>query len=275
MITNASLDENDCRKIADRVGFIRKTHYGEEYFIRHRDNTNNLAYRSEPLQMHTDLPYYEYTPGVNLLHCIVQTNSAGAFNLLTDAFMLAERLRHEYPNLFKILTETPVDWSDYGEEDGNRFAKIYRLPIIRFVFSTLFNCLTKSRNLFSSSLDAEGNIQRITNSIPQRDSHFTIDAEKVEEWYTAMFKFMELCREEAVSFKTKPGEFSYGLRTIAIMFRIVLLTIFSGDILAFSNTRILHGRTGYVDQNGNTRHLVGAFVDWDEVYSRLRTLTNS
>lgn len=47
-----------------------------------------------------------------------------------------------------------------------------------------------------------------------------------------------------------------------------------GDILAFSNLRVLHGRTGYVDQNGNTRHLVGAFIDWDEVYSRLRTLTN-
>lgn len=133
MIQNASLDENDCRKIANRIGFIRKTHYGEEYFVRHRENTNNLAYRSEPLQMHTDLPYYEYTPGINLLHCIVQSSSPGAFNLLTDGFYLAERLKAEYPNYYRILTETLVNWSDYGEENGNQFKKIYRLPIIRFV----------------------------------------------------------------------------------------------------------------------------------------------
>lgn len=36
----------------------------------------------------------------------------------------------------------------------------------------------------------------------------------------------------------------------------------------------MHGRTGYVDneKEGDVRHLVGTFVDWDEVYSRLRVL---
>lgn len=48
----------------------------------------------------------------------------------------------------------------------------------------------------------------------------------------------------------------------------------SGDILAFSNIRLLHGHTGYVDKEGNVRHLVGAFVDWNEIYSRLRVLAN-
>lgn len=99
-------------------------------------------------------------------------------------------------------------------------------------------------------MDHDGKIKRITNSIPQRDSYFTISAEQVEEWYEALFKFIQLSQEEAASFKTKPG-----------------------DILAFSNLRVLHGRTGYVDQNGNIRNLVGAFIDWDEVYSRLRTLS--
>lgn len=46
-----------------------------------------------------------------------------------------------------------------------------------------------------------------------------------------------------------------------------------GDILTFDNTRCLHGRTGYTDQENNTRHLIGAYVDWDEIYSRLRVLT--
>lgn len=46
-----------------------------------------------------------------------------------------------------------------------------------------------------------------------------------------------------------------------------------GDILTFDNTRCLHGRTEYTDQGNNVRHLIGAYLDWDEIYSRLRVLT--
>lgn len=41
-------------------------------------------------------------------------------------------------------------------------------------------------------------------------------------------------------------------------------------MLTFSNIRLLHGRTAYEDKEGNIRHLVGAYLDWDEIYSRLR-----
>lgn len=131
MIENAPLTENECRKIADRVGFIKKTHYGEEFFVRAKDGTSNVAYLSTPLQIHTDLPYYEYKPGVNLLHCIVQSNSPGAFNLLTDGFYVADRIKKEYPKYYETLTTTLVNWSDYGNENGNAFQKVYRAPVIR------------------------------------------------------------------------------------------------------------------------------------------------
>lgn len=130
LIKNASLDENVCRNVADRVGFIRKTHYGEEFIVKAKENTSNVAYLSSPLQMHTDLPYYDYKPGVNLLHCIVQSTSAGAFNLLTDGFYVATRMEREHPELYKTLTKTLVNWSDYGEENGNRFQKVNRAPVI-------------------------------------------------------------------------------------------------------------------------------------------------
>lgn len=101
------------------------------------------------------------------------------------------------------------------------------------------------------SLDNEGNLRRINHSITQRDSFFSVDAEKVDEWYSALKIFIDLMYEEAVYFKTEPG-----------------------DILAFSNTRLVHGRTGYTDTEGNVRHLVGIYFDWDEIYSRLRILAN-
>lgn len=130
LLKNAPLTEDQTRKIADRIGFIRKTHYGEEFFVRAIPNTVNVAYTSNPLQCHTDLPYYEYKPGINLLHCIQQSKSNGAFNLLTDGFYVAERLRSENPSVFHCLSNTIVNWSDYVDESGSKFEKITRLPVI-------------------------------------------------------------------------------------------------------------------------------------------------
>ncbi|XP_033252374.1 gamma-butyrobetaine dioxygenase-like [Drosophila miranda] len=97
-----------------------------------------------------------------------------------------------------------------------------------------------------------GRYVRINHSIPQRDSHFTVPLEQVRPWYEAMPLFVRLAHEQACSFKTTPG-----------------------DVLTFNNLRLVHGHTGYDDTDRNVRHIVGAFIDWDIVYSRLRVLRNS
>lgn len=66
-----------------------------------------------------------------MLHCIVQTPSNGGENLLTDVFFVAEKLRSENKEVFDILTGTDINWSDIGEEDGIKFHKIHRAPMIR------------------------------------------------------------------------------------------------------------------------------------------------
>ncbi len=45
-----------------------------------------------------------------------------------------------------------------------------------------------------------------------------------------------------------------------------------GDLVAFDNRRILHGR-GAIDSRAGVRELQGAYIDHDEVHSRLRVLT--
>eukprot|EP00931_Biecheleriopsis_adriatica_P012636 TRINITY_DN11383_c0_g1_i2.p1 TRINITY_DN11383_c0_g1~~TRINITY_DN11383_c0_g1_i2.p1 ORF type:complete len:137 (-),score=24.34 TRINITY_DN11383_c0_g1_i2:164-574(-) len=45
------------------------------------------------------------------------------------------------------------------------------------------------------------------------------------------------------------------------------LKLMPGDLLAFQNHRILHGRNGY--HRGEPRHLQGAYIDVDAVRSRL------
>jgi len=90
---------------------------------------------------------------------------------------------------------------------------------------------------------------RINHSIPQRDSHFSVPLEQVRPWYEAMATFVGLAHEHSSGFKITPG-----------------------DVLTFDNLRLVHGRTGYDDTDRNVRHILGAFVDWDIVYSRLRVL---
>lgn len=99
-------------------------------------------------------------------------------------------------------------------------------------------------------LDYDGQVVRINHSIPQRDSFFTVKQDDVKTWYRALAKFVELIHRESVEFKTEEG-----------------------TILCFDNIRLIHGRKKYEDIEGNSRHIVGAYLDWDEMLSRWRVLT--
>lgn len=46
-------------------------------------------------------------------------------------------------------------------------------------------------------------------------------------------------------------------------------------MLTFDNWRLLHGRRDYRSRADRARHLEGAYLDWDEVMSRLRILRSS
>lgn len=109
--------------------------------------------------------------------------------------------------------------------------------------------LSLSLSLYPFSLDASGHYTRINHSVPQRDSHFNVPLEQVLPWYRSYARFVQLARQDAHSFKTQPG-----------------------DVLTFNNIRLLHGRTGYDDTEQNSRYIVGAYLDWDIIYSRLRVL---
>ncbi|XP_017051035.1 gamma-butyrobetaine dioxygenase [Drosophila ficusphila] len=232
LIKEAPIEMDVLRKLSNRIGFMRRTTYGDEFSVRAQPGASNYAYLAAPLPLHTDMPYFEYLPGVTMLHTLEQSESPGGVNLLTDAFFVAELMRERYPEQFRVLCQTPVDWADIGSDGDLKFHNIWRAPVI--------------------NLDAEGRCVRINHSIPQRDSHFSVPLEQVRPWYEAMARFVGMAQEHSCGFKTTPG-----------------------DVLTFDNLRLVHGRTGYDDTDRNVRHILGAFVDWDIVYSRLRVLRHA
>ena len=61
----------------------KRTHYGDFFHVKTKVDANNLAYTGAELGLHTDLPYYRYTPGTQFLHCIQQTQALMSENILT------------------------------------------------------------------------------------------------------------------------------------------------------------------------------------------------
>jgi gamma-butyrobetaine dioxygenase len=107
--SNEGLDD-----LAKLIGHIRPTFFGEYFDVRTHIKPTNLAYTAKALELHTDTPAEDVAPGVQFLHCRANSVSGGA-NLFLDGVAVANDLRKEFPEDFKILAETDVAY--YCEHD--------------------------------------------------------------------------------------------------------------------------------------------------------------
>ncbi|KAK8393294.1 hypothetical protein O3P69_013366 [Scylla paramamosain] len=186
-VKDAPAEIGQVRRLAERIAFIRKTHYGEDFTVQAKPDPSNVAYLNGPLQLHADLPYYEYKPGVQFIHCITQYEGVGGDSQITDAIHVARQLQKECPEHYRLLTDTPVDWFDIGTDETGEFYKLLRLPVI--------------------CTDKNGQIRRINMSQPQRDSHFSVPPGEVTAWYAAMVAYYRLLSDPkyCLQFKMTPG----------------------------------------------------------------------
>ncbi|XP_063527114.1 gamma-butyrobetaine dioxygenase isoform X2 [Pongo pygmaeus] len=100
-------------------------------------------------------------------------------------------------------------------------------------------------------LDDKGQVVRINFNNATRDTIFDVPVERVQPFYAALKEFVDLMnsKESKFTFKMNPG-----------------------DVITFDNWRLLHGRRSYEAGTEISRHLEGAYADWDVVMSRLRIL---
>ncbi|KAM6942664.1 gamma-butyrobetaine dioxygenase [Xenentodon cancila] len=100
-------------------------------------------------------------------------------------------------------------------------------------------------------VDSEGRVVRINYNNATRDSVLDLPVHQVQPFYRALKAYVDIMNrpENVVTYTMEPG-----------------------DIVTFDNWRLLHGRRSYVSRPDRLRHLEGAYLDWDEVMSRLRIL---
>ena len=141
IISNVPTKDNFIVNFANSIGSIRRTNFGEYFNVKSKPNPNDLAYTPLPLSPHTDNPYRKPVPNIQLLHCI-ENVVKGGYSTLVDGFAVAENLKKEFPEFFKILTEVKVKFrfvdknvvlENYGELielDQNKHVKQVRLSLI-------------------------------------------------------------------------------------------------------------------------------------------------
>ncbi|NRA19545.1 MAG: TauD/TfdA family dioxygenase [Oceanospirillaceae bacterium] len=106
-LINVPTEPGTILKVVAQFGYVRSTNYGDLFEVLSVEKAVNLAYTPIPLSLHTDNPYRNPVPTLQLLHCLVKADRGGV-TALADGFYAAEILRAEYPEEFTLLTRQKV-----------------------------------------------------------------------------------------------------------------------------------------------------------------------
>ena len=172
-----------CR-VAERFGHVRETNYGRWFEVRAEVNPSNLAYTNLGLQAHTDNPYRDPVPTLQLLACL-ENSVDGGDSVVVDGFRAAERLRSEDLRAFDLLSGYCARF-DYSGAAGVR--------------------LRARRPMIELAPDGELIAVRFNNrsAAPLTDIPF----DHMAGYYAACRRFAEIVEDPAmaVTFKLAPGE---------------------------------------------------------------------
>ncbi|MFC9330595.1 TauD/TfdA family dioxygenase [Kitasatospora sp. NPDC057015] len=102
--------EGQVLAVVRTFGYVRETNYGELFDVRVEADPNNLAFTSAAIAPHSDNPYRDPVPTLQLLHCL-DNSAVGGDSGLVDGFRAAAVLREEAPEAFAVLTRTLVPFA--------------------------------------------------------------------------------------------------------------------------------------------------------------------
>ena len=216
-MTGGKIKSGALIQIADFLGYVRETNYGKWFEVRSEINAINLAYTNLGLQAHTDNPYRDPVPTIQILYCL-ENSASGGDSTLVDGFNAAIRLKDENPDYFNLLTKYCARFEYNGDKGAH---------------------LQSRRPMIELSPDDELMAIRFNNrsAAPITD----VPYDDMANYYKAYRAFSDIINDPAlaVNFKLNPGECFIADNTRVLHAR----TAYSG-----AGTRWLQGC--YVDKDG-------------------------
>lgn len=122
VVTGTPREEGVVVEVGNHFGIVRDTNFGRLFDVRSVPNPNDLAYTPVPLGPHTDNPYRDPTPGIQLLHCIVN-DTTGGLSTLVDSVAVCEQLRQEDPAGYDLLCTVNVQFRFVDATDDLRMTR--------------------------------------------------------------------------------------------------------------------------------------------------------
>ena len=182
VVTGVPTVEGSVALVARLFSAVHVTNYGRVFDVSVRVDAANLADTAMPLSLHTDNPYRDPQPGIQLLHCLA-SNVTGGDSVLADGFRAVTVLASRSPAAVELLARTPLRYT-YRDEQAELVAD-----------ATVVE------------LDALGRVRAIhlnnrSKGIPAGPP------ELVRRWYEAYIALLDVLEspESQVVFRLAPGE---------------------------------------------------------------------
>src|SRR3984885_6316701 len=182
LLSDVPADPGAVLAVAASLGYVRETNYGRLFDVRAESSPSNLAFTSLPIPPHTDNPYRDPVPTVQLLHCL-RNAADGGDSCFVDGFHAAAALRAQDPAAFATLADTPVT---FGYRDAATELSATR-PLI--------------------SLDARGRIREIRVNSRSLEP-VRLPGARAAAFYAAYRAFAELLSSPAamLTVRLRPGD---------------------------------------------------------------------
>ncbi|WP_374653314.1 trimethyllysine dioxygenase [Dongia sp.] len=103
--------------VARRIAYIRETIFGGYWDFTANMEHKDTAYTTLAIGPHTDGTYSFDAPGYQMFHCLA-FDGVGGENVFVDGFRIAEIMRRETPELYRILTQVEVPGQYIDHERG-------------------------------------------------------------------------------------------------------------------------------------------------------------
>ena len=183
-LTGGPVETGALFQVVDLFGYVRDTNYGRHFEVRTEVSPTNLAYTGQGLQAHTDNPYRDPCPTVQVLYCL-ESSAAGGENMVVDGFAAAQRLRDENEAHFNVLADHCAIFEYAGDQKTH---------------------LTARRPMIELAPDGEIIAVRFNNRslAAVRDVPF----DQMSHWYDAYRHLASIIDDEAmeVRFRLEPGD---------------------------------------------------------------------
>lgn len=183
-VVNGPVKDGALFEIVNLFGFVRETNYGRHFEVRTEVNPTNLAFTGLGLQAHTDNPYRDPVPTIQVLYCL-ESSAAGGENMVVDGFAAARRLQEENEAYFDVLARHCARF-EYAGEAGV--------------------CLTSRRPMIELAPDGELVGVRFNNRSLAAITDVPFD--QMATYYAAYRRLGEIIDDTAmeVTFRLNPGE---------------------------------------------------------------------